>query len=415
MRRWLTLIPFSLSVSWSLVAQPYPHDLAAEPHRYWERTPKDAFARVKDDLESGRIPLDRNSESAFLESLLRALEIPPSSQLLVFSTSSLQIRLISPEAPRGLYFNEEIYLGYVQRGRIEVIALDPELGSIFYIFDIPREDEPLRIERSDRCMNCHAGTETGYVPGLLVKSVIPGPNRGSLVTFREDSLGHGVPLQDRFGGWYLTGELGTTNHWANVTGRLFQGELTTYPITPGVTFDFAKYPAPTSDVFAHLVHEHQAGAVNLITDFTYRARFALHEGSGVLSEEAARQLDDSAERLLRYLLFADEVPLPAGGVKGDARFQADFLRNRKPAGDGSSLKDFDLQTRLFRNRCSYMIYSPMIAALPSTIKERLYAKLDRALDPDQDTGLGSHLPPEEKRQIRRILQETLTDYPGGQL
>jgi hypothetical protein len=407
---WPLLLPLGL-VS-AAFAQPWPHDLSGEPHRYWERQPRDPFTRIKADLESGRVALDRSNEPAFVLSLLRALDIRPSSQLLVFSTTSLQISRITPATPRALYFNDDVYLGWVRRGRIEVIALDPDLGGIFYIFDIPREGEPLRIERSDRCMNCHAGAETGYVPGLLVKSVIPGPNRGSLVTFREDSMGHGVPFAERFGGWYVTGQVGATNHWANLTGRLFQGELTTYPVTPGVTFDFSDYPAPTSDAVAHLVHEHQAGFVNLAIDVAYRARSALHRGAGVVSSEDAGPLDEQADRLTRYLLFADEVPL-SGGISGDPVFQREFLANKRPAGAGASLKDFDLQTRLFKHRCSYMIYSPLIAGLPAEMKGRLFARLDKALDPaaaDEEYG---YLPLEEKTQIRRILRETLTDLPAG--
>src|SRR5262245_33717055 len=97
------------------------------PHDYWKKTLRDPVTRLKEDIESGRIELDRTNEKAFLLSLLKVLGISPASQLLVFSTTSLQLRLISPSNPRALYFNEDVYVGFIPGGRIEVVSIDPEL------------------------------------------------------------------------------------------------------------------------------------------------------------------------------------------------------------------------------------------------------------------------------------------------
>jgi hypothetical protein len=166
--RTLLILPLCWASAGAASELPRYDDFTQPPHNYWQRPPADRFTKLKDDLESRRIVLDHTSERSFVASLLRALDIPASSQLLVFSTTSLQLSLISTSRPRALYFNEDLYLGYVQGGRIEIVSLDPELGGIFYIFDIPRDDQPLRIERSNRCMNCHAASETRLVPGLLV-------------------------------------------------------------------------------------------------------------------------------------------------------------------------------------------------------------------------------------------------------
>lgn len=208
-------------------------DWEQAPHHYFKRTPADRFSRLKNTLESGETMLDRTSERAFLVSLLQLLEIPESSQMLVFSTTSLQLRLISPSNPRALYFNEEIYLGYIPGGRIEVVSVDPELGGVFHILDVPRGAEALKVERSTRCMNCHAGDNTGHVPGLVIKSVIPGPAGGSLDSFRREQTGHGIPLADRFGGWYVTGADTFTNHWGNLIGDLSPGASSGHPSRPG--------------------------------------------------------------------------------------------------------------------------------------------------------------------------------------
>src|SRR5204862_3933954 len=135
----------------------------------------------------------------------KILDVPVSSQTLVFSTTSLQLSLISPSNPRAIFFSEDIYVGYIPGGRIEVLSLDPELGAIFYIFDIPREPGPIRYERSNRCLNCHATDDTGYVPGLVIRSVAPAANGASLDSFRRLQSGHGIPFAERFGGWQVTG------------------------------------------------------------------------------------------------------------------------------------------------------------------------------------------------------------------
>ena len=383
------------------------------PHNYWKRPLKDRFTLLKDDLEAGRVPLDYSSEKAFLISVLRAFRIPASSQMLVFSTTSLQLRFISPSNPRALFFNEDVYLGYIPGARMEIVSLDPEVGGIFYIFDIPRAGEPIRVERSDRCMNCHAGDDTGHVPGLVIKSVVPGPTGGSLNAFRREQTGHQIPFEQRFGGWYVTGQNGITNHWGNIMGRLSPAGLEKNFIAPGTRFDFAKYPMPTSDILPQLVHEHQAGFVNRVIEAGYRARTWLHADQGKLTAEHLADLAQQAEVLTRYLLFADEVPLPTGGVAGEPLFKAAFLQHRRTAKDGASLKDFDLRTRLFKHRCSYMIYSAIFQGLPGELKQSVYHRLGEALSSEKPDREYACLPAAEKQTLRAILKDTLADLPKG--
>jgi hypothetical protein len=387
-------------------------DLSAPPHLYYEKEPRDAFTQLKTDLEANRLELDRTSEKAFLLSLLKALGIPASSQMLLFSTTSLQLSLITPSNPRALYFNENSYVGYVPGGRIEIVSLDPELGGIFHILEIPRGNAPFNVERSRRCMNCHSGSDTRFVPGLLIKSVIVGPKGGSLDAFRTEEVGHQVPFAERFGGWYLTGDHAFTNNWANAIGRT-QGaeEIARQPVRPGDLFDFQRYPVPTSDPLPQLVHEHQAGFVNRVISAAYLAREFLHLSAGQLNPAQSDELDKSAHDLVRYMLFADEACLPAGGISGDAAYKADFLHGRRVASGGSSLKDFDLLTRLFKYRCSYMIYTPLFAALPAGFKSRVFTHLGNALhgrDPRYE-----YLPKAEREAILRILKETLNDTPAA--
>jgi hypothetical protein len=363
------------------------------------------------NLYAGRIPLDYGSEKAFVASVLRSLDIPASSQMLVFSTTSLQLSLISPRSPRAIFFNEDVYLGYVVGGKIEIVSVDPDLGGVFYIFDIPHTGQTPRPERATRCMNCHAREDTGYVPGPVVKSVVPGPRGGSLKAFRQEQSGHGIPLDQRFGGWYVTGLANFTNHWGNHIGNSTPQGVQRIPIPPGTQFSYERYLVPHSDVLPQLLHEHQIGFVNRAIEATYRTRTDLAEGNGKLTPAHATELDQQARALTRYLLFADEVPLPTGGIAGDGEFKREFASVRRIGPGGASLKDFDLRTRLFQYRCSYMIYSLAFQGLPPEIKQRVFTRLAQALDTAKPDKEYAYLPAPEKQSIRGILKATLPELP----
>ena len=387
-------------------------DLEAPEHDYWNRPLNDPFTKLKDDLEQGIMNLDESSEKAYLESLLEALKIPVSSQMLVYSTTSLQLSLISPRTPRALYFNEEIYLGYVQGGRIEIVSIDPEIGGIFYIFDLPRNGKRPVAERSRRCMNCHSDEDTHEIPGLVIKSVVPGPTGGSLESYRRARTGHDIPFSDRFGGWHVTGAEGIGPHWGNHTGRFTPEGIVTTPLPPGEKFDWAVFPVATSDFLAHLLHEHQVGFVNRVVQVQYRLRTALKRSNGRLSDEDRKEVSRLVEELTRYLLFADEAPLQGKGLQCDALYQDEFLANRRRSSKGDSLKDLDLTTHIFRNRCSYMIYSPVFQNLPVGFKKRIYARIGEALSLTKSDPEFAFFSPDEKTRVRTILKETLPDLPA---
>jgi hypothetical protein len=396
----------------SALASEWEPDLDSEPHRYFQRTAVDRFSRRIPELAAGGLPLDRSSERAFLKSLLRALDIPESSQLLVFSNTSLQLSLINPNNPRALYFSDDLYLGYVPGGKIEVATIDAELGAVFYIFDIPRSDSRVVVERARRCMNCHANEDTLKVPGLSVKSVAPGPGGGSLDTFHPGQSGHTQPLAERFGGWYVTGTGGFDGHWGNRMGRLYQGELSATPLEPGTRFSFERYPVATSDLLAHLLHEHQVGGVNRLIRAQYRFRELRHRNGGSVPQALPPDLETELADLLSYLLFAQEAPLPASGIPGNPALREGFARNRKVV-DGHSLKDLDLRTRLLRFRCSYLVHTPFFEGLDADLRRRILRDLDHALSPEKRNAASRHLSDSEAAVIRTILRATVPGFPNG--
>jgi hypothetical protein len=380
---------------------------ADPPHSYYTRPPQDAFTLWSQRFQKHEVQLDFSSEKARLVSLLKALDVPVTSQLLVYSATSLQAGLIRPSNPRALYFNEEVYVGYVPGGKLEIAAIDPELGPIFSIFNTTFRSGPEpEITRTERCMNCHAGNVSWRLPGFTAESVIALNSGGSLDGFRRDIVGHTIPISDRLGGWHVTGAHEKGDHHGNLLGVSTGASYKTVPNPPGSSFEWDNYPVRTSDLFTHLIHEHQLGFHNLVTLAVYRTREFKEAGHGMIGSEDATKLNDIARQLVRYILFANEAKLPSGGVKPDTAFVKDFTARRKPIANGASLRDLDLRTRLFKYRCSYLVHTKGFAALPREIKDRVLAGLATALREQGGPPEFNYLPPDEKRAIRTLLKET---------
>lgn len=415
MKKTHVLVLIVLSVALSAVGQDINYsDLFSPVHGYHTQELNDPFTRLIADVKSGKRELDNSSSKAFIASMLEHLDVPASSQLLIFSRTSLQTRRISGSNPRAVYFNENVYVGYIPGGSVEIISLDPELGGIFHIFDRPKNDAKPVFERGGGlCVDCHSVAKTRRVPGLSTRSVIPGANWGKLVAFSDNQMGHQIPLSERFGGWHVTGDSGITDHKGNLTGQRVGGKIVTEVIEPGTEFDWSAYLTETSDILPHLILEHQAGFMNLVLEATYRARTYQHIGKGEIKPEHVAVLHGLADELVRYLLFADEAKFPAGGIRVDPQYREDFLADRKEASNGISLKDLDLETRIFKHPCSYLIHSDVFEATSDLFKQRVYQVLGEALSIEKPNPDFAYLSVTEKEAIRGILRETLSDLPGG--
>jgi hypothetical protein len=382
------------------------------PHSYFEHRPQDRLARLHQDIAAGKASVDTSDEQTFLKTLMEALDVPVSSQILVFSATSLQSEIINPRNPRALYFNDDTYVGWVPGGRVEVAAIDPEMGPMFYVYERFRPGQVPVPERSTRCFACHAGSATKYVPGLIAESVLVSMAGSSLETYRHDEQGHQIPLEKRFGGWLLTGAHNLSKHQGNAAGRSEAGKLTRFDASPGVFSDLGKHLLPSSDILPHLVHEHQMGFENRLFQATYLLRQRKHENSGRLSQEAEKELDALAAEFARYVLFADEAPLPSRGIQGDPAFIEDFQRNRRPSRSGDSLKDFDLRTRIFKFRCSFMLHTDSWTRAPEWWRDRVYFHMALGLRESGTPPELSHLPVSERLAIRSILKETMDNLPA---
>lgn len=378
-------------------------------------------------LAAGEHSLARDPQFGHLRSLLDALEVPPSSQMLVFSKTSFQRQRIAPETPRAIYFSDDTYVGYCQGGEVlELSAVDRQLGAIFYTVS-QAADTPARIQRLDNeCLLCHGSSQTQGVPGHLVRSVYSDDRGFPILSFGTHQIDHSSPLAERWGGWYVTGQHGTQTHLGNL---LFQEkrEPEQTDRTPGMNvtnladrFDTSAYLAPHSDLVALMVLEHQTAAHNLLTRAAFSTRIALYQESEYkrelgetgtdLWEGTERRIQAVGEPLVRYLLFSGEAPLTAP-LLGTSSFTQEFAARGPRDPQGRSLRDFDLQRRLFKYPCSYLIYSQNFADLPPTVRNYVERRLWEVLTGQDSRKEFVHLSPADRQAILEILRATKSDLP----
>jgi hypothetical protein len=369
--------------------------------RYDSTAARDPIAALNDRLASGEVTFERRGPSGYLQSALEALRVPVESQMLVFSKTSFQAAKIGPKNPRAIFFNDTVAVGWVRGGEVlEFVAQDPTQGAIFYTMS-QASDKPV-FERSDSCVSCHASEATHYVPGMFIGSVFPGVD-GTTMYGPAYTTDHRSPFELRWGGWFVTGTHNAKRHMGNAVAS-DASDLTAMitPQTVHVTdlqgrFDPAGYPSLHSDLVALLVIEHQAKMLNLMTRVGWEARIG--------EKESGRTLDQAAAELVDYLLFVDEATLP-GPIAGTSRFAEVFTSQGPRDSRGRSLRDLNLQTRLLRYPCSYLIYSAPFDNMPANAKAAVYDRLWEILSGRERDQRYDVLTAADRSAIREILSET---------
>jgi len=366
----LAMLAFVVAVS----AQPSGQTAASD----------DAIARLGRKLEAGGAALEYRDQGGYLPSLLQLLDIRIDSQVLVFSKTSFQHALIGPKNPRAVYFNDNVAIGMVPGGMVyEMVALESSHGLAFYTLDTQKSDRPAFQRRGVECLFCHAPGNKG-ANALVVASVIPLPDGSPAYTSAFiDTIDHRTPFSRRWGGWYVTGTHGPQTHMGNAVASDAEHtlELDRHG-TQNVTsladrFDVHKYLAPTSDIVALMTLEHQVGAVNRLGALGVQYRNA--ERTGLLSKADEARIDSEVRDLVDYLVFKDEAPFEAP-VQGVSPFTQTFPASGPRDKQGRSLREFDLRTRLFKYRLSYMVYSDLFDAMPQALKARVYRRLSEVLE-----------------------------------
>ena len=383
--------------------------------QYSTRAPRDPIARMNERIAAGQLQLAFDGPRGYLKSVLTALDIPPSSQTLVFSENSLQRAHISKATPRAIYFNDTVAVGWALGAEtFEAAAQDPTQGVVFYSIAQKPQPKP-QFARGTECLQCHLTGETNGVPGLFVMSVLPlSDNKNEYA--RGWAMDHRTPIDNRWGGWYVTGTQVPARHLGNVPVSHVPRSYVRADVTPQLTsgtaaFDTTAYLAPHSDVVALLVLNHQVHMTNLLTRIGWEARIGAHDAAAGKAGPSAARVQDLARELVDYLLFVDEAPLPAA-VRGSSSFAQDFSAKGPRDAKGRSLRDLDLTRRLLRYPCSYLIYAEAFDALPTAAKNAVYERMWEVLSGKETDSVYTSLSLADRRAIVEILRGTKKDLPG---
>ena len=402
-------------------------DIEEAPFKYSETPADNRVSRLIEKLESKTLELQYTQENGYLRSILKALEIPESSQTLVFSKTSMQVRYISRRNPRAIYFNDDTYVGWVRGSSlIEISTADPKLGAAFYTVDMMPWRPKMKQSYYD-CLACHATSMTQGIPGHTVRSVFPEVD-GSINSQKESFItDHTSPFSERWGGWYVTGRHGDMHHMGN--SFLRGGRLETRDngnrLSLWDDFDTQDYLAPYSDIVALMVLEHQTQMHNAMTRADFSIRQLLYEqkqreqpsdaAPNVESEaEWNAQVQLIAKEVVDQLLFCNETKLTAE-VTGSVIFATDFTSNGPRDSQGRSLRDFDLKTRMFKYPCSYLIYSPSFDVLQKPLRIEICRQLHAILSATETSDDYPHLDARTRSDILAILRETKPAFGNGSL
>ena len=395
--------------------------------------------RMQQQMARGELKLQWEPRFGYLRSLLKALEIDPSTQTLVFSKTSLQTQHISERTPRALYFNDDVYVGFIHGSDfMEIAAVDDRRGVVFYGFS-NRPDVPQLPEREGgRCLTCHDTYSMmgGGVPRVMVLSapVADAADERSAAAGAID-VDDRTPIAKRWGGWYLSGwylpgkDGKPVQHLGNLPlrtesrtddGATIRSLAHTRDNRGNVAgyFDTGNYLTDKSDVVALLVMEHQTLVQNLITRVGYKVHTVVPavagRGASVkrwddLSDTEQSELKPVIEPLVRALFFADAVPL-SGQVISSSGFPERFMKRGPADAQGRSLRDLKLDGRLFEYRLSYMIYTDSFRALPAYARDYVERRIADVLQGRDATGISDALPVEEREAIGQILASTLPRF-----
>jgi hypothetical protein len=382
--------------------------------QYSTRATRDAVLRLNLRVESGELQLALDGPRGYLRSVLAALDISPSSQTLVFAENSLQRAHISKATPRAIYFNDTVAVGWAKGAdTVEAAALDPTQGVVFYSIAQKAQQKP-QFARGTQCLQCHLTAETSGVPGLFAMSVLPLSDDKNDYA-RGWAMDHRTPIDDRWGGWYVTGAQVPTRHLGNVPVSHVPRSYVRADVAPKLTtatgaFDTSAYLTPHSDVVALLVLNHQVHMTNLLTRLGWEARIAAHDLPAGNTGGLPPRIRDLARELVDYLLFVDEAPLPSA-VRGSSAFAKEFSAKGPRDTKGRSLRDLDLTRRLLRHPCSYMIYTEAFEALPPAAKNIVYERMWEVLSGKETGTAYAQISLSDRRAIVEILRETKKGIP----
>jgi hypothetical protein len=399
-------------------AQPLRYDVEYPAVAYSERPRSNRVAALEARLMDGTVELEFRPGRGYLDSLLAALDIDVASQLLVFSKTSLLVRQIGPDRPRAIFFNDDTYVAWVRGApALEIATMDAERGPVFYNFSQDPTAADSFDRRLGRCLRCHDSYSLsgGGVPRFLLGSGYI-DRTGDLVSHEAWIITHPyTPLKSRWGGWYVSGFHGSQVHLGNiVVGDAAELEnlealrIGNRADLEGLV-DTAPYPTEYSDIVAHLVIEHQVDVQNAISRARFDAVTALEPGNAAPAADLDARIAAIAEPLVAALLMADDVAL-TDEIAGTSGFKEEFEARGPFDSAGRSLRELDLNTRVFRYPLSYEIYSAAFDGLPAPVRTRVFERLNAILSGEEESAESGGLAPPNRQAILEILRETKPEF-----
>lgn len=385
------------------------------------------IARLQERIDRGEVKLEYHPPRGYLDSILEALGIDPSSQTLVHSKTSLQKDVIDPDRPRAIYFNDETYVAWVQDSDLlEFVTMDRDKGPVFYSMHNV-QGGPLHLDREmHRCLTCHDtySMSGGGVPRFLFVSTLVATNGEFLVPNLSRDTTDATPISQRWGGWYVSGLHGKQVHLGNIiahSAREFEGVEKSRRgnlRTLDGLFDTSPYLRNTSDIVALLVFEHQAYMHSLITRLNFKARTLVAREQGDAAANASwdqfspkvqRALKAMIEPVVEGLLFVGAAPL-TDKITGTAGFEKAFEARGPYDSRGRSLRKLNLTTRLFEYPLSYLIYSEGFDGLPDYARKYIYNRLEEVLSGRDTSQTFAHLSAADRATLLEILTETKPEF-----
>ena len=95
-----------------------------------------------------------------------------------------------------------------------------------------------------------------------------------------------------------------------------------------------------------------------------------------------------------------------GTVRGTSGFAEEFASRGPWDDDGRSLREFDLEGRLFRYPLSFLVHSDAFDALPDVARRMFAGRLVAVLSGADTSPDFAHLEPEDRTAILEILEHT---------
>jgi len=398
-----------------------------EPILYSKTTPENRVSAVQARINTGELNLTYTPEHGYLPALLKALEVPVESQTLVFSKTSLQMRRISPRTPRAIFFNDDVYVGFCQSGDVlEISAVDPQLGTVFYSLDQRPSERPHIQRQTDSCLVCHSSSRMEGVPGHVIRSLYVDSGGQPLLAAGSRTVDHTTPIEERWGGWYVTGTHGSQKHLGNLVIR---GRDVVEPVDNSDGHNVVdlkyrinpdRYLSKHSDIVALMVLEHQVLVHNRLTKASFETRQALaydemmnrtlENPPGTQLESTTRRIKNTGDRLVDALLFVGEAKL-SEPMRGTSGYAEQFAQAGPHDKQGRSLRDLDLTMRMFKYPCSYLIYSEAFDRLPQPSKDYVLQRLWDILSGNDPSEKFAHLSANDREAILEILRDTKSDLP----